>query len=177
VSTGITQNSRDEGPTPSLRKDIAGGQDAEDANTEAKGATAPKKVDRRVVAVAGVLLLACGGLVAYGVLNTEDKPKPRAVPTAEVTYEVLGDGKADISYLAHSEAGNATVSKDVQLPWKKTVRVPLDKDPIVSITLGEKDGRAACTLAIRGKHVQRATAFGSFGRATCTAAIPADRKQ
>ncbi|MGW7286479.1 hypothetical protein ACWGH4_13450, partial [Streptomyces sp. NPDC054847] len=43
------------------------------------------------VAIAAVLLLACGGLVGYGVLDTEEKPKPPAVPTAAVTYEVTGE--------------------------------------------------------------------------------------
>ncbi|MEU0399808.1 hypothetical protein ABZ318_06090 [Streptomyces sp. NPDC006197] len=35
-------------------------------------------------------------------------------------------------------------------------------------TLDGKGGQASCTLAIRDKHVQRATATGAFGRAPCT---------
>ncbi|MFF3321497.1 hypothetical protein [Streptomyces sp. NPDC002889] len=122
------------------------------------------------------MLLACGGLVGYGVLNAEEKPEPCAVPTAEVTYEVTGEGRVDISYLARSESGTATVEKGVALPWKKSVQVPLGKAPIVAIVLDGKGGQAACTLAIRGNHVQRATAMGEFGRATCTGELPtADR--
>ncbi|MGP3926294.1 hypothetical protein [Streptomyces sp. 8N616] len=150
--------------TPETGSDPDAGADARDPG--AQGA------DRRGVALAGALLLACGGLVAYGILTTEDEPKPRAIPTAEVTYEVLGNGTADISYLARSEAGKATVATGVQLPWKKTVQVPLGKEPIVSITLGKKSGQASCTLSIHGKHVQRATAFGPYGRATCTGSLP-----
>jgi hypothetical protein len=128
---------------------------------------------RAGVVIAAVLLLACGGLVGYGILDTEEKPKPRAVPTAEVTYEVTGEGPVEISYLARSESGTATVARGVELPWRKTVRVPLGKQPTIAIVLGEKGGRAACTLAIRGKHVQRATAMGEFGRATCAGELPA----
>ncbi|WP_405502732.1 hypothetical protein OG501_34180 [Streptomyces niveus] len=127
---------------------------------------------RAGLAIAAAVLLACGGLVGYGFLNTEEKPKPRAVPTAEVTYEVTGEGTIEISYLARSESGSATVVKDAALPWKKTVRVPLGKDPTVAIVLGEEGGQAACTLAVRGAHVQRATASGTYGRATCSAPLP-----
>ncbi|MFE3114440.1 hypothetical protein [Streptomyces niveus] len=127
---------------------------------------------RAGIAIAAAVLLACGGLVGYGILNTEEKPKPRAVPTAEVTYEVTGEGTVEVSYLARSESGDATIESGVQLPWKKTVRVPLGKDPTVAIVLGEKGGQAACTLAVHGTHVQRATASGTYGRATCSAPLP-----
>ncbi|MGW3625207.1 hypothetical protein [Streptomyces sp. NPDC000880] len=43
----------------------------------------------------------------------------------------------------------------------------------VSRSTRPKGGQASCTLAIRGKHVQLATASGSFGRATCTGVLPA----
>ncbi|MFE2461770.1 hypothetical protein [Streptomyces sp. NPDC059402] len=51
--------------------------------------------------------------------------------------------------------------------------MPLGETPTVAVVLGEKGGRAACTLAIRGQHVQRATAVGEFGRATCSGELPA----
>ncbi|MFB6776240.1 MmpS family transport accessory protein [Streptomyces sp. NPDC056352] len=135
--------------------------------------TAARKADRGAIAIAAGLLLACAGLVGYGILNTQDEPKPRAVPTAEVTYEVQGEGTVEISYLSRNEDGDATVESGVELPWKKTVQVPLGKDPSVNIVLGPKGGRAGCTLAIQGEHVQRATAYGKFGRATCTGTLPA----
>ncbi|MEU6626283.1 MmpS family transport accessory protein [Streptomyces litmocidini] len=124
--------------------------------------------DRRGLLIGGVVLLACLGLVGYGLLDTEEQPKPRAVPTAEVTYEVTGTGTADISYLARSEAGTATVEKGVTLPWTKSVHISLGKVPSVAFVLDEKGGQASCALAIHEKHVQRATAAGAFGRATCT---------
>lgn len=149
--------------------------DSADGETgKGKGkATSERGMDRRVVAVAAALVLACAGLVGYGVLNTGNEPEEQAAPTAEVTYEVRGEGTADITYLARSEAGKATIASDVTLPWKKTVEVPLGEEPTVSILLGEEGGEASCALAIRGRHVQRSTAFGSYGRATCSGALPA----
>ncbi|MGR4880791.1 MmpS family transport accessory protein [Streptomyces sp. LARHCF249] len=127
-----------------------------------------RALDRNVIAVIGVLLLATCGLVGYGILSTPDDPEPAATPSVAVTYEVTGTGTAEIAYLGPSESGTATVDKNVRLPWKKTVRVPAGESPIVNITLDEKGGNASCTLAVQGKHVQRATASGEYGRATCT---------
>lgn len=161
--------------------------DAESSDAETKGkrtadtGTVNQKPEegtgggRAAVAIAAALLLACGGLVGYGVLDTEDEPKAApTVPTADVTYEVTGEGLVEISYLARGEDGAATVVRGAELPWRKTVQVPLGKAPTVAIVLGEKGGQAACTLAIRGQHVQRATAMGEFGRATCAGELPAD---
>ncbi|MFD0029147.1 hypothetical protein ACWGDS_17380 [Streptomyces sp. NPDC055059] len=131
-----------------------------------------KGVDRRGIAASAVVVAACAGLVLYGVLDTDEKPE-RHVPTASVTYEVSGEGTADLTWQARSESGKAVEARGVTLPWKKTVRVPFGKPPIVTITLGEKGGRASCQLAIRGKHVQTATAYGKFGRATCQGELPA----
>ncbi|MFF1274506.1 MmpS family transport accessory protein [Streptomyces marokkonensis] len=128
---------------------------------------------RAGVVIAAVLLLACAGLVGYGLLDTEDEPEKSTAPTAAVTYEVTGDGAAEISFLGRDEDGTATVVRDAELPWKRTVQVPLGKRPTVAVVLGEKGGQASCTLAIRGKHVQRATAMGEFGRATCAGELPA----
>ncbi|WP_235192877.1 hypothetical protein [Streptomyces viridochromogenes] len=133
----------------------------------------PRRADRSGLIVAGAALAACAGLVAYGILDTgpsDDKPEHRT-PTASVTYEVTGRGAADITYQARSETGKATVVKAAALPWRKTVDVPVGQDPIVSIVLTEQGGQARCTLAIRGRHVQTATATGTFGRATCAGAL------
>ncbi|MGW8886249.1 MmpS family transport accessory protein, partial [Streptomyces sp. NPDC055749] len=89
------------------------------------------------------------------------------------TYEVLGEGTADISYRGDGTANRAETVENAELPWKKTVNVPLGAVPIVNITLGEKGGSASCTLAVHGKHVQRSTASGAFGRSTCTSELPA----
>ncbi|MFE9886206.1 MmpS family transport accessory protein [Streptomyces scopuliridis] len=130
---------------------------------------------RGIAFVMTALLLACGALVTYGIVSTPDKPTDEraTAPTADVTYEVLGEGTADISYRGAGEAERAETVTNAQLPWKKTVRVPLGASPIVNVTLGEQGGEASCTLAVRGKHVQRATASGAFGRSTCGMELPA----
>ncbi|MEX0171063.1 MmpS family transport accessory protein [Streptomyces sp. LMG1-1-1.1] len=134
---------------------------------------------RRGVAVAAALLLVCGAFVAYGFRDTEDEDEaaaeraapPTAGATYDVTYEVLGEGAADVSY--RGAGGEEAHVTRVGLPWRKTVSVPLGASPIVNVTLGEKGGTASCTLAVRGKHVQRATATGAFGRTTCGGELPA----
>ncbi|MFE7566108.1 MmpS family transport accessory protein [Streptomyces sp. NPDC057539] len=85
-----------------------------------------------------------------------------------MTYEVTGEGTIEISYLARSGSGSATVVKDAALPWKKTVRVLSARTRPVAIVLGEGDGQAACTLAVRGAHVQRTIASGTYCRVTCS---------
>ncbi|MFF0474520.1 hypothetical protein [Streptomyces sp. NPDC004284] len=128
---------------------------------------------RRGWLIAGIALLTCAGLVGYGTLGTDEQPRPEAAPGAEVTYAVTGTGTAEISYLARSEAGTATVEKDVTLPWTKSVQMPLGKAPTVTVVLGEKGGQASCTLTIRDKHVQRSTTMGAFGRTSCTGGVQA----
>ncbi|MCL7378316.1 MmpS family transport accessory protein [Streptomyces sp. 35G-GA-8] len=132
-----------------------------------------RRIIRGGIAVAATLLLAGGAFVTYGVLDSEDKSadKRAEAPTAEVTYEVLGEGAADISYRG-ADGDKADVVTNVGLPWKKTVSVPLGASPIVNVILGEKGGTASCTLTVRGKHVQRATATGAFGRTTCSGDLP-----
>lgn len=148
-------------------------QESEAAETDTES---PKKSsgDRAGLLAAGVVLAACGGLVLYGVLDSgEDEKKPAdRTPTAAVTYEVTGEGTADITYRARSASGEGVVVKAATLPWRKAVEVPLGEEPTVSIVLGEKGGQARCTLTIRGKYVQGSTAAGAFGRATCSGALP-----
>jgi hypothetical protein len=157
----------------------AGSQAEPQAETEdATGKEEPRGGDRSAFVVGGVALAACLGLVLFGVLSglgEEDKPQ-RHVPTAAVTYEVSGEGRVEVSYLARSEEGRATVEKDVELPWKKTVQVPLGKPPTVNIVLDGKGGRARCSLAVRGRHVQSATASGAYGRATCAGELPTPQR-
>lgn len=152
-------------------------ESSEPSDSEADAESAGRRSDRSALVIAAAALAACAGLVLYGALAPEDgQPKPRAAPTAEVTYEVEGTGTVDITYRALNTSGNAdkaATATTVRLPWKKSVQVPLGKDPIVSITLGEDGGRARCALTIRGRHVQSATASGEFGRATCQGELPA----
>ena len=61
-------------------------------------------------------LLACGGLIGYGFLNTDEKPKPRAVPTAEVTYEVTGR--------ARPSSRTSRAASRARRPWRSASRCP-----------------------------------------------------
>ncbi|MGC9542533.1 hypothetical protein [Streptomyces sp. UG1] len=150
-------------------------QEREAPETDTEDSKNSKKTsgDRAGLLAAGVALALCGGFVLYGVLDSgkDDKKPADRTPTAAVTYEVTGQGTADITYQARNETGEATVVKATTLPWRKTVDVPLGQEPVISIVLGEKGGQARCTLAISGKHVQSATATGTFGRATCTGGV------
>lgn len=134
--------------------------------------------DRSALVIAGAALAACLGLVLFGVWGGlgdpggRDDEAERDMPTAAVTYEVTGEGTVEVSYLARSEEGKATVEKGVELPWKKTVEVPLGKAPVVTIVLDGKGGQARCALAVKGRHVQGATASGTYGRATCLGELP-----
>lgn len=138
--------------------------------------------DRAGLLVAAAALAACGGLVLYGVLDTDaahgDSDARHHTPTASVTYEVTGTGTADLTYQARNDTEKATVVHGAHLPWRATVDVPLGQDPLISIVLDRHGGTARCTLAIRGHHVQSATATGTYGRATCSGTLPtADGKQ
>ncbi|MGW0916529.1 hypothetical protein ACWD1Z_33085 [Streptomyces sp. NPDC002784] len=160
-------------PAPSPRETD---EDARHGNAAGESAEPRRpRSDRAGLLIAGAALAACTGLVLYGVLDNgqDDTPPERRVPTASVTYEVTGNGTADISYQARSESSKAVTVKDAALPWRKTVAVPLGREPVVSIVLGEHGGQARCTLTIRGRYVQGATASGAFGRATCIGTLPA----
>ncbi len=137
--------------------------------------------NRRVLAVGGVLFAICAGFVVHGFVGG-DEPERRPAPTASVTYRVTGTGTgaADVSYVAEDASGDDAGDTDgetrVELPWQKTVRVPLGKDPALSIRLGKQGGEVSCTLSVGGEHRQRATASGAYGRATCSAELSGKRE-
>ncbi|MEU6982219.1 MmpS family transport accessory protein [Streptomyces sp. NPDC046324] len=137
----------------------------------------PEVPDRTGIAVAAALLLGCAALVAYGFAGGGEDRAPRraATETVGVTYEVLGEGTADITYRGGGDGDRAESVRGARLPWRKTVDVPRGAAPLVNITLGERGGSASCALTVDGRHVQRATASGAFGRSTCTGAAPAGK--
>ncbi|MFB8771791.1 hypothetical protein [Streptomyces broussonetiae] len=150
-------------------------RDAAEGDTGEQAGSPARRPDRAGLFIAGGALAACAALVGYGVVvgggNDTGEPE-RRVPTAAVTYEVAGTGTADITYQARSDSVEAVVVKAASLPWRKTVDVPLGRNAVVSITLGERGVEARCAVAVRGRHVQGATAAGEFGRATCTGSLP-----
>ncbi|MFF7339110.1 MmpS family transport accessory protein [Streptomyces sp. NPDC008163] len=156
---------------PDPEKPMAAEPAADEPTAAESSSPKTERVDRRGIAAAAALFAACAGLVVYGVLDTNETPE-RHVPTASVTYEVTGDGTADLTYQARDESGKAVTVRGAELPWRKTVRVPLGKPPVVTVALDAKGGRASCQLAVRGVHVQTATAYGTYGRATCQGELP-----
>ncbi|MFD6415745.1 MmpS family transport accessory protein [Streptomyces sp. NPDC060194] len=137
-------------------------------------AEGPALTGRLALVAAVVVLALCAGFALYGVLRDEDKNAPdRKVPTAAVTYEVTGEGQVDITYQGASEQGKAETVTRADLPWRKEVEVPLGRAPVVSVVIGAKGGHAKCALAVKGRHVQGATADGAYGRAGCTGVLPA----
>ncbi|ALO06653.1 hypothetical protein AQF52_1057 [Streptomyces venezuelae] len=133
-----------------------------------------KETRRRGITVAASVLLVgfigsgCSGFPEDG----EQESPRRSAPTAAVVYEVSGEGTVEISYLDRDEKDGATVEKNVALPWKKSVRVPLGSRPSVNIVLDDEGGQARCSLAVGGRHAQSSTASGPYGRATCSSTLP-----
>jgi hypothetical protein len=90
-------------------------------------------------------------------------PPERTVP---VTYDVTGTGTAQITYAGH---GASAETVTVHLPWHQSAELAAGHGPAtISIVLGQSGGRATCALTIHGTPVQHATAYGSYGRATCS---------
>ena len=89
-----------------------------------------------------------------------------AAPTTPVSYAVTGSGTAQITYTRNDTASTTITA---HLPWHHTTQlIPGQAPATISITLGPDGGRATCTLTLNGQPVQHATAYGTYGRATCT---------
>ncbi len=125
------------------------------------------------------ILAGSAALLAAAVLGTvltfvlpEEEPAPPPY-TVAVTYRVTGEGKATISYNTGDPDESGGREQLVDLPWTKKVPVqPESGLARVSIVLDKNGGKAQCAVAVAGQHRQRATAFGNFGRATCSAKVP-----
>lgn len=162
---------------PRQAEDPAADAETPDArHTDA--ATTPWHRDRRKL-LAGVGVLAAAAVGAALVLAARpggtSGPEPE---TVAVTYKVTGEGTASLTYNAGTAGEPAEQQQSVELPWSKKLEVDPESGPArVSIVLGKDGGRAQCRLAVRGEHRQRATAFGEFGRATCSAEVPGRPRQ
>ncbi|MFI0503816.1 hypothetical protein ACH3WN_13310 [Streptomyces albogriseolus] len=170
----MSSETRGAGPSTST-VEHAGADAPGTTGTADAGDGGRKTRSKRPVLIAAVgFLVLCLGFALFGVVRggDEDKAEPE-IPTAPVTYEVTGEGTVDLSYQGTSEQGTAETVSGARLPWKRTVEVPLGQNPVISITLGERGGQARCAVAVRGRHMQSATASGGFGRATCSAPLPA----
>jgi hypothetical protein len=98
---------------------------------------------------------------------------PTAVPGSgrklTVTYEVSGDGPAQILYV-DKLGGTPTRLDDVKLPWKFSVEVETPALlSVIAMRLETGDGEISCRALVDGEEVkQRTSSSGTFATASCT---------
>ncbi|MFI6075944.1 MmpS family transport accessory protein [Actinoplanes sp. NPDC051343] len=153
----------------------------------------PRKSNAPLIAVViAVALLLCGGVSTAGVLivhNVKAKAheaiKPLTDPTfpdvpdgglptdtgkqIQVTYEVTGDGPAEIIYLPKLGA-DPTRADNVRLPWRFTATMETPTlISVIAMRTGSVDGSITCRALVDGKEVKK-TASGpnGFATAACT---------
>jgi hypothetical protein len=98
-----------------------------------------------------------------------DLPTDGSGQQVQVTYEVTGDGPAEIVYLPKLGASPTRVD-DVKLPWRfaATMETPTVTS-VVAIRTGADDGSITCRVLVDGKEVKKATSSSSgFASAACT---------
>jgi len=157
----------------------------------------PRKSNAPLIAVViAVALLLCGGVSTAGLLivhNVQAKARaavkpltdptlpgipdggfPTDLPTGagkqiQVTYEVTGDGPAQIIYLPKLGA-SPTRADNVKLPWRFTATMETPTLlSVIAMRSGADDGSITCRALVDGKEVKK-TSSGSNGFATaaCT---------
>jgi hypothetical protein len=159
----------------------------------------PRRSNTPLIAViVAVALLLCGGIATTGVLvahnvsarahdvvkpltqpNLPDLPTnapglPTDIPTGsgqqiKVTYQVTGDGPAEILYLEKLGAGPTRLDQ-VKLPWSfsTTMQTPALVS-IIAMRAGTTDGQLTCRALVDGKEVKKATSDNNaFVTAACT---------
>ncbi|MEV6845587.1 MmpS family transport accessory protein [Actinoplanes sp. NPDC051411] len=152
-----------------------------------------------IAVVIAVALLLCGGVGTAGLLiahtvkaKAHEAVKPLTDPTLpdlpglpdggfptdlptdtgkqiQVTYEVTGDGPAQIIYLP--KLGEDPVrDDDVKLPWRfnATMETPTLVS-VIAIRTGSEDGSVTCRALVDGKEVKKTTSGkNGFATAACT---------
>ncbi|SEN79696.1 hypothetical protein SAMN05216267_1010101 [Actinacidiphila rubida] len=123
-------------------------------------------------AVGTILAVATAGAVWLTLPHGDPHPGhgTAARPTVPVGYAVTGSGTARITY---TRPDGTSRSLSVRLPWQQTAELAAKGPASVAVVLGPEGGHATCALTLHGTAVQHATAYGAYGRATCTSAAPA----
>lgn len=88
-----------------------------------------------------------------------------------MSADTLNTGTGDAT--SGAEPAKSLPLSGSDLPWREDAEVALGTEPTLRIVLGEESGDAGYAVAVRGKHAQRSTATGAYGRATCSAPLPA----
>ncbi len=98
---------------------------------------------------------------------------PTAVPGTgrklTVTYEVTGDGPAQILYV-EKLGGAQTRLDNVKLPWKFSAEVETPALlSVIAMRIDTTDGEISCRALVDGEEVkQRTSGSGTFATASCT---------
>jgi len=143
---------------------------ASDPNDPQPPAPPARFITRRRTALITATALAAAALTTVLTRAIDDGPHHAATspaaPTTPVSYAVTGSGTAQITYTRN---GTASTTLTAHLPWQHTTQLTPGQAPAtLSIVLGQGGGHATCTLTLNGHPVQHATAYGTYGRATCT---------
>jgi hypothetical protein len=148
-----------------------------------------------IALVIAVALLLCGGVSTAGILivhnvkaKAHEAVKPLTDPTfpddpdlpgggfptelptdtgkqIQVTYEVTGDGPAEIIYLPKLGASPAHTD-NVKLPWRFTATMETPTlISVIAMRTGSDDGSITCRALVDGKEV-KTTSSGANGHAT-----------
>ena len=151
-----------------------------------------------IALILAVSLLLCGGVATAGVLifrAAADRAKEAVEPITElptvapelpelpdlptavpgtgrqltVTYEVTGDGPAQILYIDRL-GGTPTRLDNVKLPWRFTAEVEAPALlSVVAMRIETTDGEISCRALVDGEEVkQRTSSSGTFATASCT---------
>jgi hypothetical protein len=98
-----------------------------------------------------------------------DLPKlPGSGKKISVTYEVTGDGRAEILYTVQSGESPQRVS-NAKLPWKITTS--METPALVSVTAVRNttgSGKIGCRAKVDGAEVAQRTLDGAFGAVFCS---------
>lgn len=106
-------------------------------------------------------------------------PLPSGIPqlpgqtgtTATVTYEVTGDGPADILYLERLGEAPKRV-RNAHLPWKKTIKMRGTTLVMVTAIRAVPDsGSIGCRATVDGDRVAQGDREGSYVTVTCSKLI------
>jgi hypothetical protein len=155
--------------------------DSTEASDSTEAATAAPQASEaatqrrtRALAIGGAVVV-CAALATavivtrHGGHDANGTAGARHAPTVPASYQVSGHGTAQITYPGPNGHLRTITT---QLPWHDNADAGTADHPAsVSIVLGKDGGTATCTIALHGKPVEQATAYGSYGRANCRAPL------
>lgn len=107
-----------------------------------------------------------------------DKSPVFSSTTREVTYEVLGTGVADEITYTYGEANASKTITKVQLPWKKTVVIPVGvAGGTANVYAGNprNDTTITCRIAVAGRVMKQVSATDGYVDPACSVQLQSER--